>query len=102
MLRQNRGEAVLIDFGIAKEFVDLQTIYLSNSLGTELYKPIEPGNSHYWNNRGIAWSKLGKYEEAIRSYDRALAILPNNREISKNRLNAVRRKRQNQDCKIVE
>jgi tetratricopeptide (TPR) repeat protein len=41
MLRQDRGEAVLIDFGIAKEFVDLQTIYLSNSLGTELYKPIE-------------------------------------------------------------
>jgi tetratricopeptide (TPR) repeat protein len=31
----------LIDFGIAKEFVDLETIYLSNSLGTELYKPIE-------------------------------------------------------------
>ena len=41
MLRQNRGEAVLIDFGIAKEFVDLETIYLSNSLGTEFYKPIE-------------------------------------------------------------
>jgi serine/threonine protein kinase len=41
MLRQDRGEAVLIDFGIAKEFVDLETIYLSNSLGTELYKPIE-------------------------------------------------------------
>jgi serine/threonine protein kinase/ribosomal protein S16 len=41
MLRQDRSEAVLIDFGIAKEFVDLETIYLSNSLGTELYKPIE-------------------------------------------------------------
>jgi tetratricopeptide (TPR) repeat protein len=41
MLREDRGEAVLIDFGIAKEFVDLETIYLSNSLGTELYKPIE-------------------------------------------------------------
>ncbi len=35
MLRQDRGEAVLIDFGIAKEFVDLETIYLSNSLGTQ-------------------------------------------------------------------
>jgi tetratricopeptide (TPR) repeat protein len=41
MLRQDRSKAVLIDFGIAKEFVDLETIYLSNSLGTELYKPIE-------------------------------------------------------------
>jgi serine/threonine protein kinase len=41
MLRQDRREAVLIDFGIAKEFVDLETMYLSNSLGTELYKPIE-------------------------------------------------------------
>jgi formylglycine-generating enzyme required for sulfatase activity len=41
MLRQQQREAVLIDFGIAREYVEQQTIYLSNSLGTELYKPIE-------------------------------------------------------------
>jgi serine/threonine protein kinase len=41
MLRQDRGEVVLIDFGIAKEFVDLKTMYLSNIWGSEYYKPIE-------------------------------------------------------------
>lgn len=41
MLRQQQREAVLIDFGIAREYIDQQTVYLSNSLGTELYKPIE-------------------------------------------------------------
>jgi eukaryotic-like serine/threonine-protein kinase len=41
MLRQQQQEAVLIDFGTAKEYAEQQTIYLSNSLGTELYKPIE-------------------------------------------------------------
>jgi formylglycine-generating enzyme required for sulfatase activity/tRNA A-37 threonylcarbamoyl transferase component Bud32 len=41
MLRENRREAVLIDFGIAREYIDQQTVYLSNSWGTEFYKPIE-------------------------------------------------------------
>jgi serine/threonine protein kinase len=41
VLRQDRDEAVLIDFGIAKEFVDLTTIYLSNTLGRQIYKPVE-------------------------------------------------------------
>jgi eukaryotic-like serine/threonine-protein kinase len=49
MLRQDRDEAVLIDFGIAKEFVDLETIYLSNTSGTEIYKPIEQ------------WEKIGRF-----------------------------------------
>jgi eukaryotic-like serine/threonine-protein kinase len=41
MKRQDCQEAVLIDFGIAKEFVDLTTIYVSNTHGREFYKPIE-------------------------------------------------------------
>ena len=41
MLRQDRGEAVLIDFGLAKEFVDLKSIDLTNAHGTPIYKPIE-------------------------------------------------------------
>jgi serine/threonine protein kinase len=41
MLRQDRNEVVLIDFGIAKEFVDQKTIYVSNTWGSEYYKPIE-------------------------------------------------------------
>jgi tetratricopeptide (TPR) repeat protein len=30
-----------------------------------------------WNNRGIAMNKLGRYEEAIASYDRAIEFQPN-------------------------
>ncbi len=41
MLRQRQREAVLIDFGLAREYIEQQTMYLSNSMGTELYKPIE-------------------------------------------------------------
>jgi formylglycine-generating enzyme required for sulfatase activity len=41
MLRPKQQEAVLIDFGIAREFVDLKTMYMSNTFGTELYKPVE-------------------------------------------------------------
>jgi formylglycine-generating enzyme required for sulfatase activity len=41
MLREGQREAVLIDFGLAREYLEEQTIYLSNTLGTELYKPIE-------------------------------------------------------------
>jgi serine/threonine protein kinase len=41
MLRQDRPEAVLIDFGLAREFAELEPIYLSNTDGSELYKPVE-------------------------------------------------------------
>jgi formylglycine-generating enzyme required for sulfatase activity/serine/threonine protein kinase len=41
MLRQDSQEAVLIDFGLAREFVELEPIYLSNTHGSELYKPVE-------------------------------------------------------------
>jgi formylglycine-generating enzyme required for sulfatase activity len=41
MLRPKQQEAVLIDFGIAREFVELQTMYMSNTFGTQLYKPVE-------------------------------------------------------------
>jgi eukaryotic-like serine/threonine-protein kinase len=44
MLREGNKEAVLIDFGLAREFIDFQTMYLSNSMGTELYKPVEQYN----------------------------------------------------------
>lgn len=41
VLRQDMNEAVLIDFGIAKEFVDLTTIDLTNTHGSDIYKPVE-------------------------------------------------------------
>ncbi|MGK7948242.1 MAG: tetratricopeptide repeat protein [Xenococcaceae cyanobacterium] len=38
-----------------------------------------PDNDSAWYNRGIALRKLGRYEEAIASYDKALEINPKNR-----------------------
>ena len=37
---------------------------------------LEPNNYRTWNERGIALIKLGRYEEAIASYDKALEIKP--------------------------
>ena len=35
---------------------------------------IEPENAKAWNNKGIALSKLEKYEEAIECFDKSLSI----------------------------
>ncbi|PIB03528.1 hypothetical protein AMR42_18890 [Limnothrix sp. PR1529] len=37
----------------------------------------QPDDHKAWNNRGIALVKLGRYEEAIASYDQALQFKPN-------------------------
>ncbi len=42
-------------------------------------------NADIWFNRGIVLSKMGRYAEAIRSYDRALAIDPDDTDIWRNR-----------------
>ncbi|HIQ39504.1 MAG TPA: tetratricopeptide repeat protein [Methanothermococcus okinawensis] len=39
---------------------------------------INPRCKEAWNNKGIALSRLGRYEEAIECYDRALEIDPKN------------------------
>ncbi len=41
MLQEDLKSITIIDFGIAKEFIDSETIYLSNTFGTPIYKPIE-------------------------------------------------------------
>ena len=38
-----------------------------------------------WNNRGIALRNLGRYEEAIKSFDKALEIKPDNANALYNR-----------------
>lgn len=44
-----------------------------------------PNNAKAWSNRGVALSKLGKVEEALESFERALELDPNDPEIWYNR-----------------
>lgn len=42
-------------------------------------------NAAAYNNRGFAWRKLGKYEEAIKDYTKSLELSPNNLKTLNNR-----------------
>jgi formylglycine-generating enzyme required for sulfatase activity len=63
MLRQDRPEAVLIDFGLAREFAELEPIYLSNTDGSELYKPVEQ-----YEKRGVFGPPTDIYALAVTLY----------------------------------
>jgi formylglycine-generating enzyme required for sulfatase activity len=63
MLRQDRPEAVLIDFGLAREFAELEPIYLSNTNGSELYKPVEQ-----YEKRGVFGPSTDIYALAVTLY----------------------------------
>lgn len=63
MLRQDSKEAVLIDFGLAREFVELEPIYLSNTYGSELYKPVEQ-----YEKRGVFGPHSDIYALAVTLY----------------------------------
>ena len=41
---------------------------------------IDPEFAEAWYNKGIALMTLGKYLEAIRTFDKAIALDPNNHE----------------------
>jgi formylglycine-generating enzyme required for sulfatase activity len=63
MLRQDRKEAVLIDFGLAREFAELEPVYLSNTDGSELYKPVEQ-----YEKRGVFGPPTDIYALAVTLY----------------------------------
>jgi formylglycine-generating enzyme required for sulfatase activity len=63
MLRQDRPEAVLIDFGLAREFAELEPVYLSNTDGSELYKPVEQ-----YEKRGVFGPPTDIYALAVTLY----------------------------------
>ncbi len=63
MLREDRREAVLIDFGLAREFAELEPIYLSNTDGSELYKPVEQ-----YEKRGVFGPPTDIYALAVTLY----------------------------------
>jgi Flp pilus assembly protein TadD len=61
-----------------------------NSLDTcNLLVSIDPTDSPAWSNRGFALLKLGKITDAIRSFDRALALDPFNADAREGRITAI-------------
>ncbi|MGD1906737.1 MAG: tetratricopeptide repeat protein [Leptolyngbyaceae cyanobacterium] len=52
---------------------------------------IKPNDHEAWNNRGIFLQKLRRYEAAIASYDKALAIKPGYEIAKENRRITVRK-----------
>ncbi len=46
---------------------------------------MKPDDHDAWYNRGIALGKLGRFEEAIASYDQALKIKPDDHQAWNNR-----------------
>ncbi len=46
---------------------------------------IDPGYVKAWNNKGLALDKLGRYQEAVDSYEKALSIDPNDATVWHNK-----------------
>jgi tetratricopeptide (TPR) repeat protein len=63
--------------GIPKQFEPVkgmifQNLLASNEEGTHM----DEGSDSFWNNKGVVQTKLGKYNEALECFDRALKINP--------------------------
>jgi eukaryotic-like serine/threonine-protein kinase len=80
MLRADRESAILIDFGIARQFVDQSTIYLSNTFGTQIYKPLEQ-----YEQRGRFGPYTDIYALSFTLYYLLTGILPTEAYTSKSR-----------------
>ena len=52
---------------------------------------INPNDADAWSNRGYAFDSLGRYTEAVDSYDKALAIDPDNAGAKQNREIALKK-----------
>ena len=43
---------------------------------------LDPDNADLWNRRGVALRGMGRYEEAVRCFERSLEIEPRDRDAS--------------------
>jgi len=59
---------------------------------------IDPNYAYAWNNKGIALSNLGKYDEAIECHDRAIKIDPNYADAWNNKGVSLRKIGQQKDA----
>ena len=50
----------------------------------------DPANSLTWSNRGYALVKTGRIQDAIKSFDRALELDPNNMDAKYGKFEAIR------------
>jgi Tfp pilus assembly protein PilF len=77
-----RSEAkAYVGFGI-----ELAQKQIWGAAATQFEKAVELDETYAagWNNLGVAYEQLGKFEEARKAYDRALAIEPGNQFINNN------------------
>ncbi len=50
---------------------------------------MNPDKHHAWNNRGVALRILGRYEQALASFDKALELKPDEHDAWNNRGDAL-------------
>ncbi|NYT08802.1 MAG: tetratricopeptide repeat protein [Methanosarcinales archaeon] len=50
---------------------------------------LDPLNPGAWNNEGVVLRELGKYQEALERFDKALLLDPNNQAAQTNRNNTL-------------
>jgi tetratricopeptide (TPR) repeat protein len=64
---------------VALNNLEIQHYDDEHATGGDLTVPF-PHDADAWNNKGYALANLGKYKEAIKCYDRAIKVDPNNAE----------------------
>lgn len=78
--------AISIDEG--RPFIDKENNvlfpYLNLSKAINKYPLKNPGNPSYYNNLGLIYLKLGRFEEALQAYNRALELNPEDLDTLKN------------------
>jgi tetratricopeptide (TPR) repeat protein len=63
--------------GIPKQFEPVKGMIFQNLLASEEDSTyMDEGSDSFWNNKGVVQTKLGKYNEALDCFDRALKINP--------------------------